>query len=811
MKNIKKIINLLLIVTLLFSNIPKAHAAGSASVIISGASTATVGTNVEVTLVINNINGAKAIQSFGGILNFDSTYLQFVSYSKLVGFSSGKYNETSKKLSIFAGDTDEWATASSNNMVKFVFKPLKAGSTTISFTNSEVGAVDNSNKSIILSSTNPTHSITISEPVPKSTNANLSFLGVTGYTLTPSFDKNTTEYRVTVPYSVSNATITATPEDSKATVQRSLNVTNLKENQDNQYTITCTAEDGKTKKSYKVIIHREKAPESPKSTDNDLKNLDVSGYTISPSFNKDTLNYNLTIPNEADNITVKAEANDGKAKIEVKGGDNLQVGDNKVEVIVTAEDGSTKVYTINVKKEDKKEEPKKDTDATLKNLTIGDEKLDPEFSKENNVYSINVEESVTGLKVNAIANSDKAKVEVKGSSGWKYGMNTVTVVVTAEDGSKNTYIINVNRKSPAGTATPNKSSDSYLNSLVINGSTISPNFNKDVSSYTVTVPYDTEKLDISFVKSNNKAKVEIIGNDELKVGTNNIQVKVTAEDGSVRIYTINATRTAFSAKNNLKVLSANGFTINPNFDKDRLEYNLKVKSNTDSLDLTAIAENENAKVEITGNENFKTGNNVVLIKVTDENGFTKYYQINVDKPDAAVMGMSLGQLLMFGLLGLGLLGILFLLIALLKRKKDKGDKNVVAQQPTPSTPVIDFKPEFNFGSRNGTDDDVVYPGGVLNQGNGAIPQKEESKKLLEADYEDLTDDDYEEITSNLDFFDQTITKDELIAAIREGMATKNTDKLRMLLKQDELNQLKKEIKRKEMAKKQNRSDRYDNF
>ncbi|MDE5540083.1 MAG: hypothetical protein K2J20_06315, partial [Bacilli bacterium] len=102
------------------------------------------------------------------------------------------------------------------------------------------------------------------------------------------------------------------------------------------------------------------------------------------------------------------------------------------------------------------------------------------------------------------------------------------------------------------------------------------------------------------------------------------------------------------------------------------------------------------------------------------------------------------------------------------------------------------------------------PGGVLNQGNGAIPNTE-PKKLMEAHYEDLTDDDYEEITNNFDFFDKTITKDELIAAIREGMATNNTDKLRMLLKQDELNQLKKEIKRKEMAKKQNRSDKYDRF
>ena len=475
------------------------------------------------------------------------------------------------------------------------------------------------------------------------------------------------------------------------------------------------------KKQYKIIIHRDKAPETPKSTDNTLKSLGVSGFTMSPTFNKDTTEYSVTVPNATDKVIVNAEANDGKATFEVKGADNLQVGDNKVEVVVKAEDGSTKVYTINVKKEEKAEEkPELDGDATLSKLYIGGYTLSPTFNKNTNVYSISVGEAVGGLNVDATPTSSKAKVEIKGNNGWKYGMNTVTIVVTAENGNKNTYIINVNRKDPSGKQ-ENKSNDSYLNSLVVNGATISPNFDKDVSSYTVTVPYDVEKLDISYVTSNNKAKVEIIGNDELQVGTNNVQVKVTAEDGSVRIYMINATRAAFSAKNNLKILSDNGFTLNPSFDKDRLEYNLKVKSNTDSLDLTAIAENENAKVEITGNGNFKTGNNVVLIKVTDENGFTKYYQINVDKPEAAVMGMSIGQFLMFLLLGLGLLGVLILLIVLLKRRKDREDKKQVVMQPTPPTPVIDFKPEFNFGSRNGTDDDVVYPGGVLNQGNGQIP------------------------------------------------------------------------------------------
>lgn len=805
MKKLSKILNIVLVAFLLFAQIPIVNAAGSVTVNLNGANTATVGGKYELTVAISNVTGAEGgIAGFGGYLEFDEDYLEYESYQSLAIFDVD-YEASSKGVAGFSTSLSKRITGTSANLTKIVFKVKKKGSTTIGMNSSEVTP----GKGAPLASTVVPKTITISDPVPKSTNANLSALGVTGYTLTPAFNKDTLEYRLEVPYSVSSATITATPEDSKASVQRSITVNNIKENQDNQYTITCTAEDGVTKKSYKVIIHRAKAPEVPKSTDNTLKDLGVSGFTISPAFNKDTTNYSVTVPNDTDKVKINAEVNDGKATFEVKGGDNLQVGDNKVEVIVKAEDGSTKVYTINVKKEEKKQEeqPKLDSDATLSKLNVSGYTLNPTFNKNTNVYTINVGSAVGGLNVDAIPTSDKAKVQVTGNNGWKYGMNTVTITVTAENGNKNIYIVNVNRKDPTGN-TPTKSSDSYLNSLVVNGVSISPNFDKDISSYTVTVPYDMEKLDISYVTSNGKAKVEILNNDELKVGTNNVQVKVTAEDGSVRIYTINATRAAFSAKNNLKTLSASGFTLNPNFDKDRLEYNLKVKSNTDSLDLTAIAENENAKVEITGNSNFKTGNNVVLIKVTDENGFTKYYQINVEKPEAAVMGMSWGHFLMNLLLGLGILGVLLLLIVLLKRRKDKEEKK---QQPSQPTPVIDFKPEFNFGSRNGTDDDVVYPGGVLNQGNGQIPNTEPPKKLMEADYEDLTDEDIEEVTRSFDFYDQTITKDELIAAIREGMETHNTDKLRMLLKQDELNQLKKEIKRKEMAKKQNRSDRYDRY
>ena len=82
---------------------------------------------------------------------------------------------------------------------------------------------------------------------------------------------------------------------------------------------------------------------------------------------------------------------------------------------------------------------------------------------------------------------------------------------------------------------------------------------------------------------------------------------------------------------NLKIMRTNKENIVPNFDKGIFEYYLTVDNNTNSLDLTAVAENENSKVEIIGNKNFKQGSNVVEIKVIAPNGNYNSYKIYVTK------------------------------------------------------------------------------------------------------------------------------------------------------------------------------------
>lgn len=63
--------------------------------------------------------------------------------------------------------------------------------------------------------------------------------------------------------------------------------------------------------------------------------------------------------------------------------------------------------------------------------------------------------------------------------------------------------------------------------------------------------------------------------------------------------------------------------ISPVFDNKTTEYRIDISNNVTTLRILAVPENENAKVEITGNENLKPGNNLINISVTAQNGTTK--------------------------------------------------------------------------------------------------------------------------------------------------------------------------------------------
>ena len=87
---------------------------------------------------------------------------------------------------------------------------------------------------------------------------------------------------------------------------------------------------------------------------------------------------------------------------------------------------------------------------------------------------------------------------------------------------------------------------------------------------------------------------------------------------------------------NLDIMRLGYEGINPDFDKNIEEYYLVVGENVNNIDVTAIPENREASVEITGNKNLVSGINKIEITVTSQDkSKTKKYVINVTKTDNA--------------------------------------------------------------------------------------------------------------------------------------------------------------------------------
>lgn len=93
-----------------------------------------------------------------------------------------------------------------------------------------------------------------------------------------------------------------------------------------------------------------------KSADNSLSSLKLSAGTLSPSFRYNVTNYTATVDYSVTSVAVSAKASNANAKIEsVKGGEELAVGDNRIQIVVRAENGVTATYTVTVTRKEQGE------------------------------------------------------------------------------------------------------------------------------------------------------------------------------------------------------------------------------------------------------------------------------------------------------------------------------------------------------------------------------------------------------------------------------------------------------------------------
>lgn len=82
------------------------------------------------------------------------------------------------------------------------------------------------------------------------------------------------------------------------------------------------------------------------SDDNNLSSLNIEGFDI--DFDSNVTEYSVSVPNDTKKVKIGATANDGNASVSGIGDYDVKEGNNEIKIVVTAENGDTKTYKINV-------------------------------------------------------------------------------------------------------------------------------------------------------------------------------------------------------------------------------------------------------------------------------------------------------------------------------------------------------------------------------------------------------------------------------------------------------------------------------
>ncbi len=294
------------------------------------------------------------------------------------------------------------------------------------------------------------------EPAP-SANASLQTLEIVGQALSPAFDPTIFDYTVNALNGTTSVQVKANEADAAASsvIAKTGDPTEyaspaniLLDEGANIITVEVTAESGATK-TYTVTVTV--GTYEPAAVA-DLASLGVGGLTLSPAFDAAVTSYTAEAPYATDTVLVTATAADPNAAVAVEGtgvpsNQSLAEGPNVIDVVVTAEDGTTaKTYTVTVTR------AIGNRDATLGSLavtTAEDVRLSPLFEPSKYDYSAAVPSATATVTVSVQPTVATTTAAINGVAGLSRSVTlsgantTVTVVATAETGVQKTYTLEV--------------------------------------------------------------------------------------------------------------------------------------------------------------------------------------------------------------------------------------------------------------------------------------------------------------------------------------------------------------------------------
>lgn len=180
---------------------------------------------------------------------------------------------------------------------------------------------------------------------------------------------------------------------------------------------------------------------------------------------------------------------------------------------------------IKIKETEDKNEKEKviDNNVKLSVLRLNKEGISPEFNKDIKEYYFITNEYTNNLEVTAIPENNDATVIISGNDNLKMGLNTISIKVKSNNYEEE-YKIYVTKTNDI------KKANSNLENLAVEQAELIPEFDSNITEYTIELENEIEKVNILAVPQNSNAIVKIIDAENLVDGNNKIEINVLAED-----------------------------------------------------------------------------------------------------------------------------------------------------------------------------------------------------------------------------------------------------------------------------------------
>ena len=355
-----------------------------------------------------------------------------------------------------------------------------------------------------------------------------------------AFSRTEKEYSVNLGYADDSVTITAASGNADVTIKSELNpeinysneaTVPLNVGMNTFFVVAKSNTDPNKTITYTLKIQRA-GPDASK--DATLANINItsessSHVSLDKMFDKNTTEYKAEVDNFVTMVKISAGTSDTKALASYDKEVLLKVGENKVEIVVTAEDTSvTKTYTVMITRKDEI-----DDNANLKSLLV------------DGVSVVNVTEIMTyatkASKVKVVATAQSENITSMKINNVECTGTTVNVpsevvisIVAADRVTTRNYTLKLV-----------KDSDVELSGLKVDGEDVgvSKNMNVDVKDITAQLTFEVSgdvtkilvnKEDMTATKA---ASIQVSSSKEIS-NDKNVKIEVFAADGTSKTYSL---------------------------------------------------------------------------------------------------------------------------------------------------------------------------------------------------------------------------------------------------------------------------------